>query len=64
MVHIENCATQIHVYQLNEDGPSDELDEEDATTNSQLLLPSKELTGLWDRCVARGLRPTCVVVTN
>ena len=53
MVRIENCAPQIHVYQLNEDEPSDELDEEDATTNSQMLLPSKELTGLWDRCIAR-----------
>jgi hypothetical protein len=46
---------RIFVYQLNEEGPSEESTgeaEEDVTACNQWVLPSKEFHNLWERCVA------------
>nr|AHB51067.1 pachytene checkpoint 2-like protein [Nodipecten subnodosus] len=43
---------QLHVFQLQEDGPGiEELDEEDLAAASHWLLPARDLHGMWDSLV-------------
>lgn len=50
---LTRSSCQIHVYQLNEDGPAaEELDEEeDIPAANHWLLPTKDLSGIWDSLV-------------
>ena len=49
----------VHVYQLNEDGPGDEMDGEDEiATYREWTLPSRDFHGLWE---SLALTPTSSV---
>ena len=51
----------IHVYQLDEEGSVEERAEGDKVPSArEWLLPSRELQGLWERCVSARLHTACV----
>lgn len=54
VIPLDGIQLKIHVYQLNEDPAVEEVEEgegEEVQTNSHLVLPSRELEGLWDKCI-------------
>ncbi len=52
VLDLSECALNIHVYQLQEDGPGqEELDDEDLAAANHWLLPSADFSGLWDSLV-------------
>ncbi|KAI9032270.1 pachytene checkpoint protein 2 [Hyaloraphidium curvatum] len=49
---LDSVELKVHVYQLNDDPVAEEINEEEQIqTNSHLLLPSRELEGLWDNLI-------------
>jgi hypothetical protein len=47
---LDAVQLKIHVYQLNEDPAAEETNEEEQIqTNTHLVLPSRELEGVWDK---------------
>lgn len=48
---MQQVDLQLYTYQLNEEGPSDEMadDSEELAACKQWILPSKDFDGLWER---------------